>query len=160
MANTYTQIYIQVVFAVQSRQCLIQPAHKEQIYKYVTGIVTNQAQKVLQINGVADHVHLLIGLKPNLAQSDLVRDIKAGSSKFINEQRWVRGKFNWQEGFGAFTYGHSQLDTVIRYIQNQERHHQHNSFKQEYLALLRKFDIAFADKYVFDFIEDEASPAL
>ena len=160
MADTYTQIYIQVVFAVQGRQCLIQPAHKEHIYKYVTGIVTNQAQKVLQINGVADHVHLLIGLKPNLALSDLVRDNKAGSSKFINEQRWVRGKFNWQEGFGAFSYGDSQLDTVIRYIQNQESHHQHNSFKQEYLALLRKFDIAFADKYIFDFIEDETSQAL
>lgn len=103
------------------------------------------------------HVHLLIGMKPNLALSDLVRDVKAGSSKFINEQRWVRGKFHWQEGFGAFSYGHSQLDKIIQYINDQEKHHQQSSFKNEYLALLRKFDIAFEDKYVFDFIEDEKS---
>ena len=155
MANTYTQIYIQVVFAVQGRQCLIEPDHKEEIYKYITGIVTNHGQKMLQINGMADPVHLLIGMKPNIALSDLVRDVKAGSSKFINEKRWIKGRFNWQEGFGAFSYGHSQLDQVIQYISGQEKHHQHNSFKNEYLTLLRKFDIAFEDKYVFDFIEDE-----
>ena len=155
MANTYTQIYIQVVFAVQGRQCLIEPDHKEEIYKYITGIVTNQGQKMLQINGMADHVHLLIGMKPNIALSDLVRDVKASSSKFINEKRWIKGRFNWQEGFGAFSYGHSQLDRVIQYIRNQEMHHQQNSFKNEYLTLLRKFDIAFEDKYVFNFIEDE-----
>jgi REP element-mobilizing transposase RayT len=155
MANTYTQIYIQVVFAVQGRQCLIQPDHKEEIYRYITGIVTNQGQKMLQINGVADHVHLLIGMKPNVALSDLVRDVKVGSSKFINEERWIKGRFNWQEGFGAFSYGHSQLDKIIRYIQRQERRHQQSSFKSEYLALLRKFEIAFEDKYVFNFIEDE-----
>ena len=155
MVNTYTQIYIQVVFAVQGRQCLIQPNHKEEIYKYITGIVTNEGQKLLQINGVSDHVHLLIGMKPNIALSDLVRDIKAGSSKFINEQRWIRGKFNWQEGFGAFSYGHSQLGQIIQYIRDQEIHHQKKSFKHEYLGLLRKFDIAFADKYVFDFVEDQ-----
>ena len=157
MANTYTQIYIQVVFAVQGRQCLIQPEHREEIYKYITGIVSNQGQKMLQINGVADHVHLLIGLKPNIGLSDLVRDIKAGSSKFINEQRWIRGRFNSQEGFGAFSYGHSQLDQIIQYIANQEAHHQRKSFKNEYLTLLRKFDIAFEDKYVFDFIEDDSA---
>ena len=155
MANTYTKIYIQVVFAVQGRQCLIEPDHKEEIYKYITGIVTNQGQKMLQINGVADHVHLLIGMKPNIALSDIVRDVKAGSSKFINEKRWIKGKFNWQEGFGAFSYGHSQLDKVIQYIRDQEKHHRQNSFKDEYMTLLRKFDIAFEDKYVFDFIEDE-----
>jgi putative transposase len=154
MANTYSQIYIQIVFAVQGRQCLIQPDHKEEIHKYITGIVTRQKQKLLQINGVSDHVHLLIGLKPNIALSDLVRDIKADSSKFINERRWVKGKFHWQEGFGAFSYGHSQLDRVIQYIRDQEKHHLQNSFKHEYLALLHKFDIAFEDKYVFDFIED------
>lgn len=157
MANTYTQIYIQVVFAVQGRQSLITPEHKEEIHKYITGIVTNQKQKMLAINGVADHIHLLIGLKPNIALSDLVRDIKAGSSKFINEKHWAKGRFHWQEGFGAFSYGHSQLDQIICYIQNQEKHHQQKSFKNEYFALLRKFDIAFEDKYVFDFIEDEQS---
>ena len=154
MANTYSQIYIQVVFAVQGRQCLIQPEHKEEIHKYITGIVTKQGQKMLQINGVADHIHLLIGMKPDIALSDLVRDIKASSSKFINENRWVKGKFHWQEGFGAFSYGHSQLEQVIQYIQNQEKHHQQNSFKNEYMTLLRKFNIAFENKYVFDFVED------
>lgn len=109
---------------------------------------------MLQINGVTDHVHLLIGMSPNIALSDLVRDIKAGSSKFINEQKWIRGHFNWQEGFGAFSYGHSQLDRVIQYIANQEHHHRKSSFKHEYLTLLRKFDIAFEDKYVFDFMEE------
>ena len=155
MANTYTQIYIQVVFAVQGRQCLIQPEHKEEIYKYITGIVTNQGQKMLAVNGVADHIHLLVGMKPSIALSDLVREIKSSSSAFINEKRWIRGRFRWQEGFGAFSYGHSQLSDVIQYIQNQEAHHQKDTFKNEYLTLLRKFDIAFDDKYVFDFTEDE-----
>jgi REP element-mobilizing transposase RayT len=154
MANTYTQIYLQIVFAVQGRQCLIRPEHQEELYKYMTGIVRQRNQKLIAINGVADHVHLLIGMKPDIALSDLVRDVKAGSSNFINGQRWVRGRFNWQEGFGGFSYGHSQLATVIRYIQNQPAHHQQRSFKNEYLTLLRKFDIAFQEEYVFDFIED------
>jgi putative transposase len=100
-----------------------------------------------------DHIHILIGLKPSMALADLVRDIKAESSTYVNKNKWVRGKFSWQEGYGAFSYGHSQLDTIIRYIQNQETHHKRRSFKNEYLTLLRKFDIAFEDKYVFDFIE-------
>ena len=155
MANTYTQIYIQVVFAVQGRQCLIQPEHKEEIYKYITGIVTNQGQKMLAVNGVADHIHLLVGMKPSIALSDLVREIKSSSSSFINGKHWIGGKFHWQEGFGAFSYGHSQLSDVIQYIHNQEAHHRKDTFKNEYLTLLRKFDIAFDDKYVFDFTEDE-----
>ena len=155
MANTYTQIYIQVVFAVQGRQCLIQPEHKEELYKFITGIVTNRDQKMLQINGVADHVHLLISLKPSIALSDLVRDIKAASSKFINDKHWIKGKFAWQEGFGAFSYGHSQLDKVIAYICDQEIHHQQSSFKHEYLSLLQKFNIAFKDKFVFEFVEND-----
>src|SRR5262245_46833152 len=100
-----------------------------------------------------DHVHILIGLRPAMALADLVQEIKADSSDFINRKKWIRGKFAWQEGYGAFSYGHSQLDTIIRYIQNQERHHAKRSFKHEYLSLLRKFDIAFDNKYVFDFIE-------
>jgi len=153
MANTYTQIYIQIVFAVHGRECLIQSEHQAKLYKYITGIVTNRNQKLIAIDGVADHVHLLVGLKPNIALSDLVRDIKSGSSNFINDNRWVRSRFNWQEGFGGFSYGHSQLTTVIRYIQEQQQHHQKQSFKNEYLARLRKFDIAFTEEYVFDFIE-------
>jgi len=153
MANTFSQIYIQTVFAVSGRMSLITPKFKEDLYKHIAGIVRNQGQKLISINGMPDHVHILIGLKPSMALVDLVRDIKADSSTYINKNRWVRGKFTWQEGYGAFSYGHSQLDTIISYIQNQEKHHRRRSFKNEYLGLLRKFDIAFEDKYVFDFIE-------
>ena len=153
MANTFSQIYIQAVFAVKSRLSLIRPEFKEDLYKYITGIVTNQGQKLISINGMPDHVHILIGLRPAMALADLVREIKADSTNFINKKKWVRGRFSWQEGYGAFSYGHSQLNAVIRYIQNQERHHKRSSFKDEYLSLLRKFDITFDDKYVFEFIE-------
>ncbi|MDQ3667266.1 MAG: IS200/IS605 family transposase [Acidobacteriota bacterium] len=153
MANTFSQIYIQTVFAVSGRLSLIHQDFKEDLYKYITGIVRNNGHKLITINGMPGHVHILIGLKPVMALADLVRDIKADSSNFINKNNWVRGKFSWQEGYGAFSYGHSQLDTIIRYIQNQEKDHLRRSFKNEYLALLRKFDIAFDDKYVFKFIE-------
>jgi putative transposase len=153
MANTFSQIYIQAVFAVESRMSLIRPEFKEDLHKYITGIVRNQGQKLISINGMPDHLHILIGLRPSMALADLVREIKADSSNFVNRNKWVRGRFSWQEGYGAFSYGHSQLDTIIRYIQNQEKHHRRRSFKEEYLSLLRKFDIGFDDKYVFEFIE-------
>src|SRR5215510_14565090 len=152
MANTFSQIYIQTVFAVSERESLIKPDFKEDLYKYITGIVTNQGQKLIAINGMPDHVHILIGLKPAMALADLVREIKSDSTNFINKEKLVHGRFSWQEGYGAFSYGHSQLDRIIRYIQNQERHHQRQSFKDEYMTLLRKFDIAFEEKYVFQFI--------
>jgi putative transposase len=155
MANTYTQIYIQVVFAVSGRQNLLNKDHKEELHKYITGIVTNHGHKLITINSMPDHVHILLGLKPDATLSELVRNIKANSSKFINEQNWVRGKFCWQEGFGAFSYGHSQLESVIRYIQNQEHHHRRSSFRDEYLALLEKFNIEFDRKYVFDFADEQ-----
>lgn len=153
MANTFSQIYIQTVFAVSDRMSLIQTNFKEDLFKYITGIVTNQGQKLISINGMPDHVHILIGLRPAMALADVVREIKADSTNFINRNKWVRGKFSWQEGYGAFSYGHSQLNTIIRYIQNQEKHHSRRSFRDEYLTLLRKFDIPFDDKYVFKFIE-------
>jgi putative transposase len=153
MANTYSQIYIQTVFAVEGRLSLIKPDFKEDLYKYITGIVKNHGQKLISINGTSDHVHILIGLRPAMALADLVQEIKADSTNFINKEKLVRGRFNWQEGYGAFSYGHSQLDTIIRYIQNQEKHHRRRTFKDEYLSLLRKFDIAFDDKYVFKFNE-------
>jgi len=152
MANTFSQIYIQTVFAVSARQSLIKPEFKSDLHKYIAGIVRNQGQKPISINGMPDHVHILIGLKPAMALADLVREIKSDSSNFVNEKKFVRGRFSWQEGYGAFSYGHSQLDAVIRYIQNQEKHHQRSSFRSEYLTLLRKFDIAFEEKYVFKFI--------
>ena len=153
MTNTYSQIYIQTVFAVDGRLSLIRPDFKEELYKYITGIVRSKKQKLIAINGMSDHVHILIGLKPAMALADLVRDIKADSSDFINRKKWIRGRFCWQEGYGAFSYGHSQLDTIIRYIQNQEQHHRRRSFKDEYLAWLKKFEVPFEEKYIFQFIE-------
>ena len=153
MANTFTQIYIQIVFAVASRECLLRRENKEELHKYTTGILRNNGQKLIEINSMPDHVHILIGLKPSMALSDLVKDIESESSGFINEKKWVRGRFNWQEGYGAFSYSHSHLDAVIRYIRNQEKHHSAKSFRDEYMTLLRKFDIAFDEKYIFEFIE-------
>src|SRR5215211_5997198 len=131
MANTYTQIYIHVVFAVEGRQNLIQPAHNDELQKYITGIVSAQRHKLIAINNMPDHLHLLVGVRPDASLSQLVRDIKANSSRFINEKRWVMGRFSWQEGFGAFSYSRSQLDSVIRYIQNQQKHHAKRSFRDE-----------------------------
>ena len=150
MANTYSQIYIQIVFAVSGRENLIKVEWRDELYKYITGIVKNHGQKLIAIGGVEDHVHILLGIKPDMALSDSVREIKANSSRFINKRNFVRGKFNWQEGFGAFSYSHSQLGDVIRYIENQEAHHQKASFKDEYLKFLKKYQIDFDEKYLFD----------
>ena len=149
MANTYTQIYIHVVFAVEGRQNLIAPEHNDELQKYITGIVTAQKHKLITINNMPDHLHMLIGLRPDAALSDLVRDVKAGSSKFINEKHWVTGRFSWQEGFGAFSHARSQLDTVICYIQNQQKHHAKKSFRDEYMELLEKFGVEYDQKYIF-----------
>jgi len=149
MANTYTQIYIHVVFAVEGRHNLIGTKRKEELHRYITGIVKRQGQKLIAINSMPDHLHVLIGLKPNMALSDLVGDIKTGSTNHINENRWVLGRFSWQEGFGAFSYSHSQLTAVIRYIQNQERHHARKTFRDEYLELLEKFDVPYDERYIF-----------
>lgn len=150
MANTYSQLYVQIVFAVKGRQNLISNKWKDELYKYITGIVTNENQKLISINGMSDHIHILIGIKPNRALSDLVRDIKANSSRFINEKRWINGKFEWQSGFGAFTYSHSHLANVINYIQNQEEHHKTKTFKEEYIGFLKAFEIDYKDEYVFE----------
>ncbi|WP_433814406.1 IS200/IS605 family transposase [Flavobacterium johnsoniae] len=150
MADTYSQLYIQIVFAVKGRQNLISKKWKDEMYKYITGIITNQKQKLIAINGMPDHIHILVGIKPNISLSDLVRDIKSSSSKFINEQKWINGKFEWQNGFGAFSYGHSQLTNVIKYIENQEEHHKTKTFKEEYIAFLKLFNIDFKDEYIFE----------
>jgi len=149
MANTYSQIYIQIVFAVESRQNLIDPSNNDQLQKYISGIVTKQRHKLIAINNMPDHMHILIGQRPDSALSSLVGDIKSGSSNFINRQRWVRGRFNWQEGFGAFSYSRSQLDAVVHYIQNQQKHHQKSSFRDEYVALLDKFEVPYDERYIF-----------
>lgn len=153
MANTYSQIYIQIVFAVKGRQNMIAKENREELHKFITGIVTNREQKLLAIFAMPDHVHILVGMKPSISISDLVRDIKAGSSKFINDSKWINGKFNWQEGFGAFSYSKSSIDNVVKYILNQEERHKKKKFKEEYLDFLNKFDIDYDEKYVFDWID-------
>jgi REP element-mobilizing transposase RayT len=143
------------VFAVAVRQSLIKRDFKEELQKYITGIVRKKGQKLIQINCMPDHTHMLMGLKPNIALSDLMRDVKSDSTDFIKRKKWIRGRFNWQEGFGGFSYSHSQLDSVVRYIQNQEKHHAKRTFKSEYLTMLKRFDIVFEPKYLFDFFEDD-----
>jgi len=150
MANTYTQLYFHVVFAVKGRANLISAKWKEELYKYITGIVTNKNQKLIAINGMPDHIHLLIGMKPDANLSDLIRDVKANASKFINEKKFVLGKFEWQTGFGAFTLGQSQLNTIINYIRTQENHHQTKSFREEYVEFLKRYEIVYKTEYVFD----------
>jgi REP element-mobilizing transposase RayT len=151
MANTFSQIYIQTVFAVNGRLSLITSDFKEELHKYITGIVRKQGQKLIRINGMPDHLHILIGLKPAMALANLVTDIKSDSSEWVNKKKLARAKFAWQEGYGAFSYGHSQLDTIVRYVMNQEKHHQRRSFRDEYLTLLRKFEIEFKEEFVFEF---------
>jgi len=153
MANTYTQIYLHIVFSDKGRQNLIQKKWQDELHKYICGIVTGKEQKVYAIGGMADHIHILVSVKPNLALSDLVRDIKANSSKWINGKGYVLGKFQWQEGFGALSYAQSQLDAVISYINNQEQHHQKKTFKNEYLELLQNFKLQYDDKHLFEWIE-------
>ena len=153
MPNTYSQIYIQIVFAVKGKQNLIQNNHREELHKYITGIVQNRGQKMLAIFCMPDHTHIFIGLQPSIAISDLVRDIKAGSSKFINDNKWMRGKFNWQEGFGAFSYSRSHIDKVVHYILNQQEHHRKKSFREEYIEFLTKYAVDYNEKYLFEWIE-------
>jgi putative transposase len=153
MPNTYTQIYVQIVFAVKGRQNLIPTQHREELHKFITGILQNRQQKLLSIFCMPNHTHVLIGLQPSIAISDLVRDIKAGSSKFINDSGWLKSKFNWQEGFGAFSYSKSQIDTVVRYILNQEAHHKRQTFKDEYLDFLKKFEVDYDERYLFEWID-------
>jgi len=154
MANTYSQIYIQTVFAVQNRIALIHSSWEEDLYKYITGIVQNKGQKMLAINGMPDHIHLLIGMRPNCCLSDLVREIKKSTSAFIKAQRFSKYSFNWQEGFGAFSYSHSQLGNVVNYIAQQKKHHQKIPFKTEYLQFLEKFKVDFKEEYVFNWLDD------
>jgi putative transposase len=153
MAGTFSQIYIQVVFAVQGRKNFIKPSFEEELYKYISGIITGKEQKSLAVNGMPDHVHVLIGLKPSMRISDIVREIKNNSSNFINNNAWLSNHFSWQEGYGAFSYSQSQFGRVIDYIKNQKQHHQKRTFRQEYLSFLKKFNISFEEKYLFEFFE-------
>ncbi|KAA5533310.1 IS200/IS605 family transposase [Taibaiella lutea] len=149
MANTYTQIHIQFVFAVKFRNAQITEAIKEELYKYISGIVQNYNHKLLAINGMPDHIHIFIGMRPTQSISDLMKEVKGGSSLWINSRKVLNEKFEWQEGYGAFSYSKSHLQNVIHYINNQELHHKKMSFKEEYLDFLTKFEIDFDEKYTF-----------
>ncbi len=153
MPGTFSQIYIQVVFAVQNRECMIQSSWEEELYKYISGIMKNKGQKMLAINGMPDHIHFFFGMKPSCCLSDLVREIKKSSNDFITEKKFSKFKFNWQEGYGAFSYSHSHIDSVIKYIMNQKEHHRKQTFRDEYLDFLKKFQIEFKDEYLFKWIE-------
>ena len=148
MANTYTQIYIQFVFAVQNRKSLIQDDWKDELYKYITGIVQKNKHKLIAINGIPNHIHVFVGYKPHQLIPDLLQDIKGSSSGWINKKGFLKSRFNWQEGYGAFSYSQSHIDRVVKYIINQEQHHKKKTFKEEYIELLDKFNIDYDNRYI------------
>jgi putative transposase len=154
MSSTFSQIYIQVVMAVKGRNSLISQTWEEELYKYITGIISNKNQKLIAINGAEDHIHILIGMKPSCCLSDLIREVKKSSNAFVKEKRFTKFKFDWQDGYGAFSYSQSALDNVIAYIQNQKEHHKKKTFKQEYIGFLKKFQIEYDEKYLFEWVDD------
>ena len=149
MANTYTQIHLQFVFAVKYRNGLIHASFKEELYKYISGIIKENNHKLLAINGMPDHLHIFIGMRPSQSISDLLQDIKGSSSKWINEKKFLKVKFEWQEGYGAFSYSKSHVNNVISYIRNQENHHKKETFREEYLKFLKVFEIEYDERYIF-----------
>lgn len=149
MSDTYTQIHIQVVFAVKYRQCLIEKEWKTELYNYITAIIQNYNHKVIAINGMPDHIHILFGMRPNQSLSYLMQDIKASSSKWINDKNLTKKTFRWQAGYGAFSYSRSQLSKVITYIENQEQHHKEKSMLVEYKEFLEKFQVDYNESYIF-----------
>src|ERR1700720_2856833 len=149
MANTYTQIYLHVVFAVSGRACIIGSGRREELQRYITGIVTRQVQKLIAIYCMPDHTHVLLGLKPNVVLSDLIGKIKTGSANHINEQRWLGCRFSWQEGYGAFSVSHSHLGAVVCYIRDQEARHRRKSFHEEYVDFLKQYELAYDERYIF-----------
>ncbi len=149
MTNTYTQIHLQIVFAVKYREGAIRSSWKNELYKYITKIIQNNGHKMICINGMPDHIHILIGVRPAQSISELLREVKSNSSKWINEKKLVSGKFEWQEGYGAFSYSKRDLRNVINYIENQEIHHGTASFKMEYESFLKEFEIEYNERFVF-----------
>lgn len=152
MANTYTQIYVHIVFAVKGRENLIKESFREELQKYISGIINNKKQKLYAIYCMPDHIHILVSIQPDISISDLVRDIKANSSSFIKEKGSNR-KFSRQNGFGAFSYSKSKVTVVCDYIMNQKNHHQKKTFQQEYVELLRKYEVEYDERYVFEFYD-------
>ena len=149
MANTYTEVHLQFVFAPKYRASLINSSWENDLYKYITGIVQNNNHKMIIINGMPDHVHMLIGLRATQSMAELMQDVKAGSSKWINDNKYCNGRFEWQSGYGAFSYSKSQLPNVIKYIENQKEHHRMQTFLEEYKLFLEKFEVEYDEKYIF-----------
>jgi putative transposase len=149
MANTYTQIYLHIIFVVEGRQNLLPAKNKEELYKYIAGMIREKRHKPFIVNGMPDHIHILLGYNPIEGLSTLVKEIKRCTSLFINNNKWVKGKFKWQLGFGAFSYSKSQINTVYKYIENQEVHHKKKTFREEYLELLKRFEVEYDDRYIF-----------
>lgn len=154
MAHTFSQIYIQIVFAVKGRKCLIAPEWEERMYQYITGVIRKKDQKLIAINGMPDHIHILIGMQPDCNLSALVREVKKTSNAWVNDCGRVSSKFQWQEGFGAFSYGQSQLSVIANYVMNQKIHHTKKSFKKEYLEFLERFEIDQKGKRLFEWYDD------
>jgi len=154
MPNTYTQLYIHCVFAVKYRTAVIKPAWEERIHKYITGIIQNNGHKLLAINSAADHIHILIGLNPKQSISEIMQLVKGDSSEFINKEKLAAGRFQWQEGYGAFSNSQSQINAVIKYIANQKQHHQKKTFKEEYVELLKAYSIDYNEQYIFKDLSD------
>lgn len=153
MANTFSQIYLQFVFAVKHRQSLIPHQHKEELHKYITGLVQNRKAKMLAVHCMPDHIHLFVSFKPVMSIADFVKEIKVESNEFINSKKWTKEKFSWQEGYGVFSYSQSHIDAVVKYVLHQEEHHRKQTFKDEYKDFLEKFKIEYDEKYLFDFLE-------
>jgi putative transposase len=153
MPNTFSQIYLQFVFAVQHRQALIPKEHKEELHKYITGLVQNRNAKMIAVHCMPDHAHIFVGPKPTVYIPDFIKEIKVESNEFINSKKWVKGNFKWQEGYGVFSYSHSHIDRVAKYVLNQEAHHKKKTFRQEYHEFLDRFAIPYEEKYLFDFMD-------
>ena len=153
MPNTYTQIYFQTVFAVRQRDCIISRIWEDELYKYITGIVRNEGHKMLAVNGMPDYIHIFVNMQPVQSISKFLQIVKASSSKWINEKAFLRNKFSWQSGYGAFSYSKSQIDSVVKYINGQKEHHRRKTFREEYLEFLHLFEIEYDEKYLFKWIE-------
>ena len=153
MPGTFSQVYIQLVFAVKGRENLIDNSWKSELHKYIAGIIKGKGQKSIIVNGMPDHIHAFVGLRPAIAISDLTRDIKNNSSNFINDRKFIKRKFSWQGGYGAFSYSHSHIERVYNYILNQESHHKKKTFKEEYLDQLKKFEVEYDEKYLFEWYD-------
>lgn len=153
MPNTFTQIHLQLVFAVKYREAVIHSSWKDELFMYITGIIRNNNHQLLAINGMPDHVHILIGFRPSQSLSDLMQDIKGDSSKWINKNRKTKHRFRWQEGYGAFSYSKSQIESVKKYIENQEDYHSRKSFLKEYKEFLEKFEVEYDERYIFNELE-------